>query len=132
MRALRTRPEVAAIGAVVRRRDRVLLARRVPSGLLGGLWELPTAEVDAAEVAPAAVVRAMRNRVGLQVEVGAVLGAVRHVFTHRALTLTIFDCTSSRGRLRPAEGYDDATWVSPRDESLPLSSLAKKALALVE
>lgn len=130
VRRARARPEVAAVCGVVRRKGQVLLARRVPSGLLGGLWELPGAEVAAAEVSPAAVARALRERVGLEVRVGATLGTVRHVFTHRVLTLTVYACALPRGRARPARGYDDAAWVSPRDESRALSSLAKKALAL--
>ena len=131
-RRSRARPEVTAVCALVRRGDRILLARRVPSGLLGGLWEPPGAEVEATAVSASALARALRERLDLRVRVGEVLGSVRHVFTHRALTLTVFACTSPSGRLRPAIGYDDAAWVSPGDETRALSSLARKALALAD
>lgn len=124
------RPEVAAVCGAIRRGGRVLLARRVPSGLLGGLWELPGAEVAAAAVAPAALEGALARRVGLEVRVGERLGSVRHVFTHRVLTLTVFACAAPRGRLRAQDGYDAAAWVEPADDSRALSSLARKALGL--
>ena len=42
------KPELAASAAWVERAGRILLARRAPEGLFGGLWELPQAEDRAA------------------------------------------------------------------------------------
>ena len=60
-----------AFCAVATRADRVLLARRPATGLLGGLWEPPRV--------PEAAARAGRR-----------LGTVTHVFTHIELKLEVF------------------------------------------
>jgi A/G-specific adenine glycosylase len=78
--------------ALVEREGRLLLARRPPDGLFGGLWGLPAAEVDGAPAPRAALARALRAEHGLRVEVGAEAGRARRVLTHRALELVAYRC----------------------------------------
>jgi A/G-specific adenine glycosylase len=115
---------VHAVAGVLARRGRILIVRRPSHGLLGGLWELPTAEgTDAA-----ALVAAVRERSGLAAAPGPGLGQVRHLFTHRDLRLELYGLEDRGGRLarRP-----DARFCGPAElEALPLSRLMKKALAL--
>ena len=70
----------------------------------------------------------MKERTGLQTRARERLGEVRHVFTHRALTLHLVRLVRSSGRLRSGS---DALWCSPADlGGLPLSALMKKTLRL--
>jgi A/G-specific adenine glycosylase len=62
--------------------DEVLVERRPPSGIWGGLWSLPEAP---AGVDPAARAGAL---LGLRVEGVEKLGAFRHAFTHFTLAVT--------------------------------------------
>lgn len=110
--------EVSAIAAVIRRSDAVWMARRPLDALLGGLWELPSG-VDLAQ---------LRARCG-HVVLGETHGSVRHVFSHRKLTLTV-----RGGRLdAPAalDFYTEGRWLSD-PESVPLSKLTRKTLELLE
>jgi A/G-specific adenine glycosylase len=117
---------VRAIAGVVERRARVLLLRRPSHGLLGGLWELPSAEgSDARELATA-----LLARTGIRTAPGDTLGQVRHRFTHRDLRLEVVRLADSGGRLSPA-ARPEARFCGPAELArLPLSALAKKALAL--
>ncbi len=79
----RTRPERQAVMMLVhRRRGReVLLLRRPPKGIWGGLWSLP-------ECAVLSDVPTRLTELGIDGLVGAPGTPLRHVFTHFALTIT--------------------------------------------
>jgi A/G-specific adenine glycosylase len=92
--------EVASAAAVVTRGDRVLVVRR-PSDAprWGGLWTFPDVELEPGEPGEAAAARAVKERAGLVVRVGALLGRVRHPITRYRITLSAFRCTVVRGAL---------------------------------
>ena len=114
------------IAGVVERRGRVLLVRRPGEGLFAGLWELPTLEGgDAARLAAA-----LLARTGIRSAPAGPLGRVRHLLTHRDLRLQVVRLTDSGGRLERA-ARREARFCGARElDRLPLSALAKKALAL--
>lgn len=124
--------KVRGVSGILRLQGGILVARRPRSGLLGGLWEPPSAIVDTDEGLDAAVVAAFRETVGLHVQVQARLGDVVHVFTHRRLTRTVFEVTPV-GAQEPAaiRGYE-AVAVLDDEADLALSKLARKTLALAE
>jgi len=117
---------VRALAGVVTRRGRVLLVRRPSRGLLGGLWELPNVEGGDGS----ALLREVFERTGVRASRGPSLGRLRHQFTHRDLALEVVRLEDAGGRL--ARGARAAArFCSAADlERLPLSRLAKKALAL--
>ncbi len=118
--------KVSALAGLVTRRGRVLLVRRPSRGLLGGLWELPTVEGSD----PAELLRAVRQRAGVTASLGDSLGKVRHLFTHRDLSLEVVALTHERGA-PPRAGRAEARFCAAPDlDELPLSKLTKKALAL--
>ncbi len=122
--------EVAAVAVLLARGTRVLAVRRPPHGLLGGLWELPGGELAADEPQLAGLRRALRAGIGLAPRKAKPLGLVTHGFTHRALSLHVFRATAPAGRVR-RRGFDAHRWLPLAAlEGLPLSALAKKALAL--
>lgn len=123
--------EVWGVAGALVQGGRVLLAQR-PPGLLGGLWE-PPGDEHAAGVDPVeALSLAWRRRVGLEVEVGPVLGSFVHVFTHRRLTLTVYEvAAASPGPTRGDGSYTGFAWAAREAPDVALSRLAQKALALL-
>jgi A/G-specific adenine glycosylase len=119
-RTARPLPHEQVASAVVWRGSEVLLARRPPTGRLGGLWEFPGAVVREGEGTGAAAARAAREGVGAEIEVGDEIGAVDHVFTHVRVTYTAVRCTLLAGELRPLL-YERLRW-------LPLERLGEVAL----
>ena len=112
-------------------RGRILMGRRPDEGLLGGLWELPGGEIEPDDTRPAGVRRWLKERTGLQGEVGPRLASVQHVFTHRRLTLEVYRVTAKTDDLR-AHWYTETRWVD-RDalDEIPLSRLTQKVLTAV-
>ncbi len=90
----RAKPEVPAVCLVIREgaRGPLLFGRRPPTGLLGGLWELPTGSIRDQERPADAASRVARARFGLDLEPGMRPETVVHVFTHLRLTLYTAVC----------------------------------------
>ncbi|GAB4447154.1 MAG: A/G-specific adenine glycosylase [Anaerolineales bacterium] len=80
---------VHAAGVIVRR-GRVLLARRPPQGLLGGMWEFPNGRVEADPAGELAQVLEAGYR--LKVQRNEALGVVQHAYTHFKVTVHVFRC----------------------------------------
>jgi A/G-specific adenine glycosylase len=88
-----------AIG-VVFKSGRVLITRRKPEGLLGGLWEFPGGKIKKGEKAEAACVREIKEEVNLRVAVADYLTQVKHAYTHFKITMDVFCCNYISGRVK--------------------------------
>lgn len=105
-------------------RGRVLLARRAEKGLFGGLWELPSAEVDGGPP------RESLAAIGLAATSDEPLALVRRTLTHRELTLELYRCRSPRGALA---GFVEQRFVARAElAELGISTAMVRALAQVE
>lgn len=83
-------PHKVKAAAVILRDGCALLIQRPAKGLLGGLWEFPSAEVDADS--PEALVAAIEAGYRLRVRPLARLGEFRHAYTHFTLTESAWGC----------------------------------------
>ena len=124
--------KVEAVCGYLTRNGKILAARRPPEGLLGGLWELPGGDMERGETPEGCLERQVRERFDLAVKNSAALGKVKHVFTHRIMTLHVFHAELGAGRVRRAE-YDAHRWCTENVlGALPFSTVATKALALAD
>lgn len=125
------KPVRAACGVVTDVAGRLLMAKRPPEVLLGGLWELPGGELDLAASPERALQVHLHDRLGLDAEIGPKLATVEHVFSHRRLTLEIYAVPAARGTLAP-RWYDDCAYLDRAARALaPRSRLADKVLEAV-
>ena len=90
-------PQIPMAIGVVFRNDRVLITRRPPKGLLGGLWEFPGGEVNAKEPPETACVRIIKQTTNLSVTVDSFLTKISHAYTHFKIKADVFICTHQRG-----------------------------------
>src|SRR5882672_4290591 len=75
----------------IERRGRVLLERRVPTGLLRGAWDLPAAVVAAGEEPGRAIARALSARHGLRLHAGRILLRARHAILATRLAIDVVE-----------------------------------------
>jgi len=120
-------PVRAAAAVVVHRASgRVLLGRRPPDGLYGGMWEPPMVEVGQRIEEHIAVHRAFEFLPrGAHLEQA---GEVTHVLSHRRMEIMVLRAVVTRaGRCakRPSP-YVELAWQSP--PAVALSTLARKLL----
>jgi A/G-specific adenine glycosylase len=130
VRSPRRARRVVRLGcAAIEQGGRVLLVRRPAGTLLGGTWTLPAMEAEAGE-APEAAARRALAALGLRA-IGPLraAGEIRHVFTHRDVTASVFR-HAARGQPAAAQEH---RWV---DEgalgALALSSFTRKTLAVLK
>lgn len=133
--ARRTRPVTAQrvhVAGLLRRDGRVLLVRRVPRGLLGGLWELPGTEVSWPQSPSQALTRWLGQSLALDIIVGRELARLRHTYTHFSLEVHVLAC-ETRGEPRPTGMWDAARWLARAELcNHGLTGVTTKALRLVE
>lgn len=99
---------------VLRDGGRVLVTRRPPHGLWGGLWELPRRVCEQGETPAQCAVRAAREVVGVDAGSADKLATVRHTVTHHAITLHLFEMA---GNADGAGAVDcaEVSWVTPSE-----------------
>jgi A/G-specific adenine glycosylase len=140
----RTKTLVRVAFARVRRDERVLLVRR-PSGLLAGLWSLPTLAHEGSVPEQSAIVfdGLALSALGLIPGSATRVGEVRHVFTHRDVTAEVFDVVAkaapkktnrakkSLPTAHSETGAGDHLWADEKNlEGLAISSFLRKLLGL--
>ena len=104
-------PHYDVAAGVIRRGRHILIDRRPPEGLLGGLWEFPGGKRKAGETLEACLRREVREEVGIEVRIERPFMTVRHASTHFRITLHVFACRHVRGRTR-ALGCAEVRWVT--------------------
>jgi 8-oxo-dGTP diphosphatase len=107
------RVEVMA-AAITDARGRVLLARRTEGRDLAGLWEFPGGKREPGESPEQALVRELREELGIDVQVGPPLIAVAQQYPNKRLRLDVRQVTQWQGIPRGHEGQALA-WV-PREK----------------
>lgn len=90
LKAKKEIPHRVYAAAVIVRRGRVLLARRPPGGLLGGMWEFPNGQVRGEPGRGLGAV--LRTGYGLRVRQKEPLGTINHAYTHFSVTTHIYRC----------------------------------------
>jgi len=98
-----------AVG-VVFKNGRVLITRRKPSGLLGGLWEFPGGKIHKGESPAAACIREIKEEVNLAIKVDSHLSRVKHAYTHFKIVMDVFCCSYVSGRVA-LSGPVDHRWI---------------------
>lgn len=101
-----------AVALVWREDGRLLIQRRPPEGLLGGLWEFPGGKVEAGESMGEAAVRETREETGLEIRIRRPAGSVHHAYSHFRITLHAFHADVVGGELR-TDGPEPRTWIEP-------------------
>ena len=89
----------------------ILIDRRRPEGLLGGMWEFPGGKIEPGETVEGCVRREIQEELGIEVSVGDRLITVEHAYTHFRVTLHVHHCQYVSGEPRPIE-CDEIRWVS--------------------
>lgn len=108
------KPHVNIAVGVIWKSEEVLIAKRKSSGLLGGLWEFPGGKIEPGENAESCVLREVKEELGLDVKLGAAIGAIEHAYSHFSLTMTAYNCQYTSG-IPQAISCADWCWLD-RDQ----------------
>ncbi len=124
-------PHVHASVVVLTCQGKVFLQQRPVNGLLGGLWELPGGKIEPQETPAQALVREVREELGLEVLAGPQLATVKHAYSHFKVTLHVFCCWVPDVPSILAGG-PGRVWVKPEEFSgYPLPKATLKILEVL-
>ena len=100
-----TRPSVEVVAAVITRPDgSYLLAQRPPGKVYAGYWEFPGGKIEPGETAQDAIVREIREELGIEVLEATPWFTRRHDYEHAAVRLRFFRVTCWQGEPVGLEG----------------------------
>jgi 8-oxo-dGTP diphosphatase len=94
----------------------VLLSQRPEGKTLAGLWEFPGGKVDPGETPEQALVRELKEELGIETKVAclAPLTFASHSYEKFHLLMPLYVCRRFHGAPAPREGQK-LKWVRPRD-----------------
>jgi 8-oxo-dGTP diphosphatase len=113
--AVPAKPVVLVVAvALVDIDGRVLIARRPEGKAMAGLWEFPGGKVRDGEVPEQALVRELREELGIDTRDSclAPLAFASHAYADFHLLMPLYVCRVWRGTVSPLEGQELA-WVRP-------------------
>ena len=103
------------VAAVIRdESDRVLLTRRPDDRHMGGLWEFPGGKIDPGEAPDTALMRELREELGLMIEVGRPITFAVHEEPGLRILLLFYESDIFQGEPQGREGQAVA-WVPVSD-----------------
>jgi A/G-specific adenine glycosylase len=107
-------PSYTVAVGVIHRGGRILIDKRKPEGLLGGLWEFPGGKKRPGESLEAALRREVREELAIAIRVDCPLVVVGHTYSHFHVRIHAFECTYLSGtpRCRACAAFK---WVRPAD-----------------
>lgn len=98
--------------ALVDQDNRILISKRPEGKQLGGLWEFPGGKVDPGETPELALIRELREELGIEVcdTCLAPFTFASHAYRDFHLLMPLYLCRSWDGEVAPQEGQEIA-WV---------------------
>jgi 8-oxo-dGTP diphosphatase len=108
-------PHLRVVAAVIGRSERYLITQRRPSAVLAGLWEFPGGRVEEGETDAAALLREVRERVGVEVTVGVCIGRRTHDYNGYSVDLALYQAEIVGAAEPTAVRVADCRWVASNE-----------------
>jgi 8-oxo-dGTP diphosphatase len=120
---------INVVCAIIEKDGRILAARRSDAQPHGGFWEFPGGKIDPGEDENAAIIREIREELGITVSVKKRLSPVTFNYPDKTVTLIPFICAAGPKTPRPLE-HAEIRWVD-ESEAQGLSWLPPDAEILI-
>lgn len=103
--------KIIGVAVIWNQQQQILIDKRRPEGLLGGLWEFPGGKIEAGETVEECIKREIQEELGIEIEVGDRLITINHTYSHFHVTLYVHHCRHLAGIPQAIES-DEIRWVT--------------------
>lgn len=110
----RPRRRLRVVAAVIRRGDEILVSLRHPKHARPSQWEFPGGKLEKGESERQALVREIREELGVRCEVGALVTRVVHPYPDTDVEIAFYETRIVEGVPAPLE-MAEIRWVHRRD-----------------
>jgi 8-oxo-dGTP diphosphatase len=110
-------PTIDVAAGLVFRDGKLLIAQRHTEAHLGGLWEFPGGKRETGETYESCLARELREELGIEVEVGALVESLTHEYPEKLVHLQFYHCRWKEHEPQ-ALGCRAFKWVQPHELSL--------------
>ncbi len=107
-------PLHVAVGVIKDKEGNILISLRDKSSHQGGLWEFPGGKVELKEPVEQALIRELKEELGISVQALTPLIKINHQYTDLNVLLDVWTVTLFSGNPTGCEGQE-IKWVSPED-----------------
>ncbi|HNQ91776.1 MAG TPA: 8-oxo-dGTP diphosphatase MutT [Alphaproteobacteria bacterium] len=125
---------LVAAAALLDRKKRVLVAQRPEGKAMAGLWEFPGGKIEAGEVPEYALMRELREELGIETRPCgmAPVGFASHTYPDFHLIMPLFAIRVWNGEPTPKEGQS-LQWLAVQElYSLPMPDADKPLISQLE
>ncbi|CDZ79224.1 8-oxo-dGTP diphosphatase [Legionella massiliensis] len=122
-----------AVAVIFDDSQRVLITRRPEHASHGGMWEFPGGKLEEGELPAAALIREIKEEVGLDILDYCFLTTIFHDYVTKTVDLLIFRVDRFQGEAYCRESQSDLRWI-PVDElnSYEFPEANKQVIALIQ
>lgn len=125
----KTNFKVIPCAAILNKENKILIARRKPEKILGGLWEFPGGKLEHGEKVEDALLREVKEELEIQVTIDKLLHVKSYVYDHGAVLILFYFCHFESGQIRLID-HDKYRWCSVNElKELPLLPANEEVLA---
>lgn len=100
-----------AVAVIMDNQQRILITRRPLHATHGGMWEFPGGKLENTETPIAALIREVKEEVGLDVHGAEFLGQINHNYPHHSVKLLVYCVRDFHGAATAREMQMDLRWV---------------------
>jgi 8-oxo-dGTP diphosphatase len=100
-----------AVAIITDPQNRVLITQRALGSPHGGLWEFPGGKLEENETPSFALIREIKEEVGLDVIKFDYLGEINHRYSQEEISLLVYHVTQYDGEASCVESQMDLCWV---------------------
>jgi 8-oxo-dGTP diphosphatase len=102
------------LAAVIKKGERVLIARRKSTDRFAGRWEFPGGKIEPGETPESCLKREIMEEFGVETRVGRLLGSARADSPGLSIELDAYEAFPNGGEFELRD-HDDLRWVLPAE-----------------
>ena len=100
------------ISALIFYNKKFLIIKRPYNTMLGGLWELPTTEVNKKNSEPTQLPNYIRDTLNFKIHVKNKICTIKHSYSHFNISLTLYYCVTGSNKFKNIENL---CWITNND-----------------